>query len=259
MFDKLFEKLEPGYRAPDRRTIRKRIHNHDHEYINELKQLLSKDRRIAFTTDIWKSPKRDHFICLTAHVFNDELKPVSLLLSFRRLTNRKLGENLHEFITYELNRFGLLNCSHAGITTDNASDIRAATEFGDFSPRFPCIAYILNLVINHGLCIWESPNENRNKKQNNNNKDIIVLHDADASSLLPTAVPADEEYDDSLPNFSSSTNDENNQILKALHKTHALVVRTRKLVKLMRNVSAIDQYVRNHQDGPKNGFVIDIR
>ncbi|CAF1598623.1 unnamed protein product, partial [Rotaria sp. Silwood1] len=89
--------------------------------------------------------------------------------------------------------------------------------------------------------------------------DIIVLHDADASSLLPTAVPADKEYDDSLPIFSSSTNDENNQILKALHKTHALVVRTRKLVKLMRNVSAIDQYVRNHQDGPKNGFVIDIR
>lgn len=38
-----------------------------------------------------------------------------------------------------------------------------------------------------------------------------------------------------------------------------LLVKTRKLVKIMRNVSVIDQYVRNHQGGPRTGFVVDIR
>ncbi|CAF4514591.1 unnamed protein product [Rotaria socialis] len=159
-YDALFEKLESGYRAPDRRTMQKRIQNQYHMYINELKQLLPKNRPIAYTTDVWKGPTRDHYICLTAHVFNNEMKPISLLLSFRRLTNRKLSKNLNEFIAYELNRFGLNDCSHAGITTDNASDIKAATESGAFGPRFPCIGHTLNLIINHALCIWNKPNEN---------------------------------------------------------------------------------------------------
>ncbi len=156
-YDALFEKLEPGYRPPDRRTFKNRIHYKYKEYINDLKQLLPKDRPIAYTTDVWKSPRRDHYICLTAHLFNDELQPVSLLLSFRRLTNRKLSKNLNEYISYELNRFGLKNCPHAGITTDNANDIKAATEFGEFGPRFPCVAHTFNLIINHGLCLWEKP------------------------------------------------------------------------------------------------------
>ncbi|CAF2038337.1 unnamed protein product [Rotaria magnacalcarata] len=159
-YDALFEKSESGYRAPDRRTMQKRIQNQYYMYINELKQLLPKNRPIAYTTDVWKGPTRDHYICLTAHVFNDEMKPISLLLSFRRLTNRKLSKNLNEFIAYDLNRFGLNDCSHAGITTDNASDIKAATESGAFGPRFPCIGHTLNLIINHVLCIWNKPNEN---------------------------------------------------------------------------------------------------
>ena len=160
-FNELFSTLEPGYRVSNRRTLQKRIEHQYHEYIDQLKQFLPKDRPIAYTTDVWKSSTRDHYICLTAHVFDDALHPVSILLSFRRLTHRKLSKNLHEFISYELNRFGLTNCSHAGITTDNASDIKAATEHGDFGPRFPCIGHTLNLIINHALCIWKKPNEKR--------------------------------------------------------------------------------------------------
>lgn len=160
-YDSLFEKLEPGYRAPDRRTLRKRINEHYRHYVNELKQVLPKDRPIAYTTDVWKSPGRHNYICLTAHVFNDQLKPISLLLSFRRLTDRKLSKNLNSFIAYELNRFGLKTYCHAGITTDNGSDIKAATEFGEFGPRVSCIGHTFNLIVNHGLCIWNKPNENR--------------------------------------------------------------------------------------------------
>lgn len=151
----------PGYRSPDRRTLAKQVKQRYRAYIAELKILLPKDRPIAFTTDVWKSPKRYVFICLTAHVFNDEMRPVSLVLSFRRLTDRKTSKNINEFITYELKRFGLMNCSHAGITTDGGSDIKAATCLGEFGPRFQCIAHTFNLIIHHGLCLWKKPNVNR--------------------------------------------------------------------------------------------------
>ncbi|CAF2248458.1 unnamed protein product [Rotaria magnacalcarata] len=304
-YDALFENLQPGYRAPDRRTLHKRIQSQYREYINELKQLIPKDRPIAFTTDVWKSPTRDHYICLTAHLFDDEIKPVSILLSFRRLIGRKLSKNLNEYIAYELNRFGLKDCFYAGITTDNGSDIKAATELGEFGPRFLCIAHTLNLVVNHALCIWKKPNENghpfklyemnveveveddltddfddeiinveqeiylidlNGDKQSNETNNLIASSDID---VLPTTATTDvledefisdsEESDDSSVDLPSSMDQENKQLLKLLHKTHALMVRTRKLVKIMRNIGQIDQYVRNHHNGPNNGFVVDIR
>ena len=60
-YDELFEKLQPGYRAPDRRTFAKRIKKRYREYINELKELLPKYRLIAFTTNIWKNSKRNYY------------------------------------------------------------------------------------------------------------------------------------------------------------------------------------------------------
>ena len=47
---------------------------------------------------LWKSPRRHHSVYLTDHVFNDEMKPASLLLSFRCLSDQKLNENLSKFI-----------------------------------------------------------------------------------------------------------------------------------------------------------------
>ena len=60
-YDELFEKLQPGYRAPDRRTFTKRIKKRYREYTNELKELLPKDRPIVFTTNISKNSKRDYY------------------------------------------------------------------------------------------------------------------------------------------------------------------------------------------------------
>ena len=105
-YDQLFESLQSRYHPPDRRTIAKRIKHPYHEYVDQLKNPLPKDRTMAYTTVAWKSPRRHHFMCLTADVVNDGMQPVSLLIPFRRLTDQKLSENLNEFITYELNRFG---------------------------------------------------------------------------------------------------------------------------------------------------------
>ncbi|CAF5187910.1 unnamed protein product, partial [Rotaria magnacalcarata] len=103
-------------------------------------------------------------------------------------------------------------------------------------------------------------------KQSNETNNLIASSDID---VLPTTATTDvledefisdsEESDDSSVDLPSSMDQENKQLLKLLHKTHALMVRTRKLVKIMRNIGQIDQYVRNHHNGPNNGFVVDIR
>ena len=107
-----------------------------------------------------KSSTRDHYISLTAHAstVSDEIKPVSVLSSFRRLTSQKLSKNLNEFIAYKLDRLGLKDCVHTGIAAENASDIKTAIEPVDFSPRFPCIAHVLYLITNHSLRIWDESN-----------------------------------------------------------------------------------------------------
>ena len=55
----------------------------------DMKSVLPKDAPLAYTTDLWKSPTRNHYIWLTVHVFNRSLHPVSLPLTFRRMTGRK--------------------------------------------------------------------------------------------------------------------------------------------------------------------------
>lgn len=156
-FHQLFDKLQPGYLPPDRRTFAKRVNQKYFEYIMNLKLNLPRDRPFAYTADTWKCSTRHFFICLTGHTFNDDMQLVSLLLSFRRLTGRKLSKNLYRYLKYELNRFGLNECTSAGITTDGGSDITAATKSGEFGYRFHCVAHLLNLVVDKGVCIWKRP------------------------------------------------------------------------------------------------------
>ena len=69
----------------------------------------------------------------------------------------------------------------------------------------------------------------------------------------------EDESDDSSYDLPNSIDNEKRELFQVLQHTHMLLVKTRKLVKIMRSVSVIDQYIRNHQGGPRNGFVVDIR
>ncbi|CAF3953662.1 unnamed protein product [Rotaria magnacalcarata] len=204
-----------------------------------------------------------------SHPWLDEL--FSTLVSGYRIPNRRLKD-----------------CSHAGITTDNASDIKGATECGDFGPRFPCIAHTLNLIINHALLVDDDDDEfidinddiidveealkvieltgNDNNQLNESSDTSATSHIDIESAVLPIAavgedqfVSDEDEFDDSSSDLPNSIDNEKKEHFQVLQRTHILLIRTRKLVKIIRSVSVIDQYIRNHQDGPRNGFVIDIR
>jgi hypothetical protein len=106
-----------------------------------------------------------------------------------------------------------------------------------------------------------------NNTQSNENNNVIISSDiVIPSPVLPTTLLDEDEFisdDEELNSFSSDlltlTDNEKKQLFEALHKTHALLLQTRKLVKIIRSISAIDQYVRNHPDGPDNGLIVDVR
>ncbi len=108
---------------------------------------------------------------------------------------------------------------------------------------------------------------NATNNQSNDNNNMIMTSDINnPSPLVPTAVvdedefiSDDEDLNSSPPDLSALTDNEKKSIFEAQYKTHNLLSRTRKLIKIIRNICAIDQYVRNHPDGPNNGFIIDIR
>jgi hypothetical protein len=103
-------------------------------------------------------------------------------------------------------------------------------------------------------------------EQSNENNNVIMSSNIDISSpVLPTAFLdedefiSDDEESNASPDLPVSIDELNKEILELLYKTYSLALRTRKLVKIMRNISAIDQYTRNHPNGPANGFVVDMR
>ena len=68
----------------------------------------------------------------------------------------------------------------------------------------------------------------------------------------------EEDSKDSSVSLSSLTNSESKQMFQLLNETYLLLIRSRKLIKIMRNTTAIDNFVRSSPDGCHNGFVIDM-
>ncbi|CAF2053490.1 unnamed protein product [Rotaria magnacalcarata] len=107
---------------------------------------------------------------------------------------------------------------------------------------------------------------NDNNQLNESSDTSATSHIDIESAVLPIAavgedqfVSDEDEFDDSSSDLPNSIDNEKKEHFQVLQRTHILLIRTRKLVKIIRSVSVIDQYIRNHQDGPRNGFVIEIR
>ena len=113
----------PGYNAPHRKTVAKHFKKEYIDYRKELKKIFEKIDFIAITTDLWKSRNGSHFICITAHFFDDYFNLHSILISFRRFYLRHLAIHLKNMITRELNKLNILE-KIVAVTTDNAKDIK---------------------------------------------------------------------------------------------------------------------------------------
>lgn len=150
----------PNYRPPHRTTIRRYLAAQYAEHRKVLRAILPNVGSIALTTDLWKSGRRMHFLCITAHCFTDDFECVPLIIGFRRFSGRHLGSRIRLYIEHELDSLGVDRKCIVAITTDNGSDVKLATGFG-FGQRMSCLAHNIHLIITNGLSLWRKPDHTR--------------------------------------------------------------------------------------------------
>ena len=136
----------PGYKPLHRTTVRRRISLLYKKHRRTLKKVLVHIPHIALTTDIWKNSRSIHFICLTGHFFDEDIKSVSMALGFRVIRGRHFASCLKKFIKYEV-EFYQIQDKICSITSDNAPNIVNAINDLNLGSHYSCMAYNLNLLV----------------------------------------------------------------------------------------------------------------
>lgn len=150
----------PGYYGPSRKTVRKHLDKLYRERRAELIETFKKIEHIALTTDLWVNSRRSHFLAITAHYYDEQMRYSSIVISFRRFQGRHLAVRLKAFIAREIEKLNIMN-RIVSITSDNGSDIKAATSTYRFGTRYSCAAHNLNLTISTGLGLWKKQKPKR--------------------------------------------------------------------------------------------------
>lgn len=144
----------PGYSAPHRVTVAKRLHQLYLQYRKDLRRVLMQLSDISLATDLWKNTRHNHFIVLTAHFHDKHYKYKSVIIGFRQFIGPHDGLQIKKYINYEIDRLQI-RYKLRSITTDNGPNVRSATERGDFGVRIACYCHNINLIISTGLLLWK--------------------------------------------------------------------------------------------------------
>ncbi|CAF3265381.1 unnamed protein product [Rotaria sp. Silwood2] len=273
----------PGYIGPHRKTVRRKIAEIYSSYTTKLRSVLSKVDFIALTCDLWRSSKRIHYISLTGHVFTKKYETVPIVLGCRRVIGRHLSTTIERYIQFELQRLNIRQEQLISITTDNGSEMKKAASTLKFGNRISCMAHNLNLVVKHGVCLWQEPNpDNFPLDLNSNPDDWEDIDDIDygASDVDENVIEAaadflsDEDKDDNNDDANEgggrsrnvTTDDEfesdsdsdislssltiNDNNLSSIDHYELLV----SVFNLMKKTRAGVKFIRNHND--TNEYVI---
>ncbi|CAF4600549.1 unnamed protein product, partial [Rotaria socialis] len=117
----------PGYRGPNRKTVVKRLKSMYKERRSTIRNNLSSISDISLSVDIWKSIRQDHFLCLSAHYYDDHYDANSHVISFRRFLGTHYSDRIEQFISHEIEKLNI-EAKIRSITTDNGADIRLAAQ-----------------------------------------------------------------------------------------------------------------------------------
>jgi hypothetical protein len=109
---------DSNYKGPHRATVRKHLATLYSSYRKALIDELSTVSDIALTADSWSSPRRIHFVCITAHYYDNVYGYISKVISFRRFIGRSFAVRIRQFIRAELQKLKI-DKKICSITTDN--------------------------------------------------------------------------------------------------------------------------------------------
>lgn len=140
----------PGYKPLHRTTIQRRLKSLCKKYRRELRDILKNISHLALTTDLWKNTQNRHFISLTGHFFNNELKLISITLGFRLIQGRHTAERIKKFMEHEIMFYQIENKIRS-VTTDNAPNVINAVYDLNLGTYHSCMAHNLNLMVKSAI------------------------------------------------------------------------------------------------------------
>ncbi|CAM4837376.1 unnamed protein product [Rotaria magnacalcarata] len=277
----------PNYKLLHRTTIHKRHHLMYKKHGLEVRNVLSKIKHIALTVDMWKKSRGRHFISLTGHLYDNQLKLISITLGFRLVRGRHLADRLKKFIQQEIT-FYKLNDKVLSITSNNATNIVNAIHDLNIGTHHSCMGHNLNFMVKSTILSSKKTNKKLlsstvSKGIFDNNLDSqsesTSESESDTGSCSTSEVNEEEEHDlastsledennkdetsdsqlsnDESDSITSSEDDDNLNFTKTnvlieptLQLIRSLIKQVRELVGLVRKSSNLNDYVR-HQSRAK--------
>ncbi|CAF4374202.1 unnamed protein product, partial [Rotaria sp. Silwood2] len=191
----------PGYRGPTRQTVAKRLQHMYKKHRQTIRDDFSNVSDISLSADVWKTNRRDHFICLSAHYYDDHYLSHSKIIAFRRFLGKHSSDRIERFIINEIEKLNL-ETKICSLTTDNGSDIRSASRNKPiFGIRISCFIHILNLIVRNGLWLFDTPNKlNLNSLPTTN---IITSTTTPSTSSTTISIPS--SFTSSITTSNSSS------------------------------------------------------
>ncbi|XP_054728678.1 E3 SUMO-protein ligase ZBED1-like [Anastrepha obliqua] len=150
-FKSLMSVLEPGYKVPCRKTIRKRIEALYSDELVKAQSIIGKvQTHIALTTDGWTSRALDSYVTITAHYFDSDWALHSMNLKTEELSTNHTSENLRSFILDSIEEWAI-SARVSAIVHHNAKNITNAVRNLDNIDSVACAAHTLQLSIKKGM------------------------------------------------------------------------------------------------------------
>jgi hypothetical protein len=224
---KFLNKAIPGYSAPSRFTIKRKINEKYKKFKKSAKAIFANIKDFAITTDMWKNKRLTHFLNLSIHYFDDDFNYVSLTASFRKFIGRHQAPRIKKFIQSELTKLGLTD-KVRGAATDNGSDTKKACK--DLFDRFSCFCHNLNLIVQSLLKFKYNDDLNSISCSSDSENEVDHVNNSDYYDTEPNET--DNELDD----------EDKNEIVDET-SIKDLLKKIRKLIKLVKKSSVICSYV----------------
>ena len=146
--------IQPAYSTPVANTVKKYL---DLQYLSEkmkLQKELQQQVAVGLTYDFWTSNTTQSYITTTAHYIDINWILRHPVLATRRLLGHHTGKFINSALQEIAQEFHV-NTKIAGLTTDNASNMKKAASLQEFitcsDAAVNCVAHTLQLAVENGL------------------------------------------------------------------------------------------------------------
>lgn len=151
-FQNLLKHLEPRYQIPHRKTFMERVLPDLYVKVREtVVPIVAAAEYYALTTDCWTSRANEAYAGVTFHTITNEWQFQCFVLENEELSVQHTAENLAEALESVLRKWKLVSTKLAGVTVDNAANIKKAIVDVLQWNCVGCFGHTVNLCVKAGL------------------------------------------------------------------------------------------------------------